>query len=251
MTSLKRSTHSGAGQFSRGVHRTAAPTLPSGETVKCNPKNASHAETMKIEFPLNDTSYDISSNWNDERTDTRDRLIREVRHIIKCRYGPRYDVQPYGSSVYMAMEVLSGTGDGDLDLVVLDTNWPQGFSPEMDMKHLPSIYHTRKLAWTMRYSGFTDVEAIPWARVPIVKLTDPASGLHIDINVNERLGLMNTDLIKTYCDIVPSLRCLISAIKKWARPRALNQPSAPEAPRTFNSYALVLMTIGWLQRHGA
>jgi hypothetical protein len=142
---------------------------------------------------------------------------------------------------------MPSTGDGDLDLVVLDANWSRGFSPEMDMKHLPSIYHTRKLAWTMRHAGFTDVEAIPWARVPIVKLTDPASGLHIDINVNERLGLMNTDLIKTYCDIVPSLRCLISAIKQWARPRALNQPSASEACRTFNSYALVLMTIGWLQ----
>jgi hypothetical protein len=81
----------------------------------------------------------------------------------------------------------------------------------------------------------------------LVKFTDHASGLHIDINVNERLGLMNTGLIKTYCDIVPGLRYLASAIKQWARPRALNQPSASEGLRTFSSYALVLMTIGWLQ----
>jgi hypothetical protein len=81
----------------------------------------------------------------------------------------------------------------------------------------------------------------------LVKFTDHASGLHIDINVNERLGLINTGLIKTYCDIVPNLRYLVSAIKQWARPRALNQPSASAALRTFNSYALVLMTIGWLQ----
>jgi hypothetical protein len=147
----------------------------------------------------------------------------------------------------MAKQFLPRTRCGDLDLVVLDNKWPQGFSPEMDMKHLPSIYNTRKLAWTMQHAGFTDVEAIPWARVPIVKFTDHASGLHIDINVNERLGLMNTNLIKTYCDMVPSLRYLVSAIKQWARPRALNQPSVSEALRTFNSYALVLMTIGWLQ----
>ncbi|KAG1740946.1 hypothetical protein EDB19DRAFT_1706968 [Suillus lakei] len=249
--SLKPLTHNrpcGAGQFSRGVHTSAAPALPNDGTVKCNPQNASHAKNIEIEFPQNDANYDISTSWNDERTNTRDRLIRKVRHIIQYKYGPRYDVQPYGSSVYM--KDLSRTGDGDLDLVVLDTNWPQGFSPEMDMKRLPPIYHTRKLAWTMRHAGFTDVEAIPWARVPIVKLTDPVSGLHIDINVNERLGLMNTDLIKTYCDVVPSLRCLVSAIKKWARPRALNQPSASEALQTFNSYALVLMTIGWLQTRG-
>lgn len=251
MTSLKPLTHSrpcGVSHFTRGVHTTAALLLPNSETVKCNPQNASHSKNIRIEFPLvNNTNNDISSSWNDEGTNTRDQIIRKVRHIIRCKYGARYFVQPYGSSVYMAMQDLSRTGDGDLDLIVLDSKWPQGFSPAMDMKHLPPIYNTRKLAWIMQRAGFTDVKAIPWARVPIVKLTDPASGLQVDINVNERLGLMNTGLIKTYCDAVPSLRCLISAIKKWARPRALNQPSASGEPQTFNSYALVLMTIGWLQ----
>lgn len=104
--------------------------------------------------------------------------------------------------------------------------------------------------------GFPLVRHLKWGglfRAPdppfrfVVKFTDPASGIHIDINVNERLGLINTDLIKTYCDIVPNLRYLVSAIKQWARPRALNQPSAVATLRTFNSYALVLMTIGWLQ----
>lgn len=235
----------GAGQFFRGTH-TIAAFAPNGETVEYNPKNVSHTENIKIEFPLNDTNYDISPSRSNERT-KRDKLICKVRHAIQYKYGPGYDVQPYGSSVYMAMPVLPRIGHGDLDLVVLDTNWPQGFSPEIDMKHLPPIYNTRKLAQTMRHAGFTDVEAVPWARVPIVKFTDPASGLHIDVNVNERLGLMNTGLIKTYCDIVLNLRCLISTIKQWARPRALNQPSISEAIRTFNSYALVLMTIGWLQ----
>ncbi|KAG1856546.1 hypothetical protein C8R48DRAFT_718513 [Suillus tomentosus] len=248
VTSTKPLEHSrpcGAGQFFRGTH-TIAAFARNGETVEYNPKNVSHTENIKIEFPLNDTNYDISPSWSNERT-KRDKSICKVRHAIQYKYGPGYDVQPYGSSVYMAMPVLPRIGHGDLDLVVLDTNWPQGFSPEIDMKHLPPIYNTRKLARTMQHAGFTDVEAVPWAQVPIVKFTDPASGLHIDVNVNERLGLMNTGLIKTYCDIVPNLRCLISAIKQWARPRALNQPSISEAIRTFNSYALVLMTIGWLQ----
>ncbi|KAG0695844.1 hypothetical protein DFH29DRAFT_953669 [Suillus ampliporus] len=249
---LKPLTHRrpyGAGQFSRGVHTGAAPAPPTARTVNCNPKNANHPDNIGIEFPQTNRNCDIS--WNDDRTNIRDQLIRKVRHVIQYKYGPRYDVQPYGSSVYIAMQDPSRTGDGDLDLVVLDSKWPRGFSPEIDMKHLPLIYDTRKLARTMQRAGFTDVEAIPWARVPIVKFIDPVSGLHIDINVNERLGLLNTGLIKTYCDVVPSLRYLVSAIKKWARPRALNQPSASEGLRTFNSYALVLMTIAWLQTIGS
>ena len=69
----------------------------------------------------------------------------------------------------------------------------------------------------------------------------------MDINVNEKLGLLNTNLVKTYCDAVPCLRYLVSAIKEWARPRALNDPSAAGGLRTFSSYSLVLMTIAWLQ----
>ena len=49
-------------------------------------------------------------------TNTKDKLIRKVRQVIKDRYGPRYDVQPYGSSVYM---IGHGSYSSDLDLVVL------------------------------------------------------------------------------------------------------------------------------------
>ncbi|OJA17732.1 hypothetical protein AZE42_04791, partial [Rhizopogon vesiculosus] len=232
-----------AGKFSRGMHTSATSSLANDKTIKgaaCNPKNANHP-LIEVDFPPIDKNYNVS--WNRDKTNTRDQLIRKVRDVIKHKYGPRYDVQPYGSSVYMVGHGVSTTDNGDLDLIVLDSKWPQGFTPEIDMKHLPLIYDTRKLARVMRYTGFTDIQAIARARVPIVKFTDSASGLNVDINVNERLGLLNTDLVKTYCDIVPGLRCLVSAIKKWARPRALNQPSAS----TFSSYALVLMTIAWLQ----
>lgn len=81
----------------------------------------------------------------------------------------------------------------------------------------------------------------------VVKFTDNATGLACDINVNEQLGLLNTGMIRRYCDIVPILRPMVAFIKRWAKPLGLNSPSIKGGPQTFSSYALMLMTISYLQ----
>lgn len=84
-----------------------------------------------------------------------------------------------------------------------------------------------------------------------VKFRDPESGLDCDINVNGLLGLYNSIMIKEYCDAHPFLRPLLYRIKKWAKGVGLNSPSPVRgSPVSFSSYALALMTIGFLQvRH--
>ncbi|KIM76913.1 hypothetical protein PILCRDRAFT_635010 [Piloderma croceum F 1598] len=57
-------------------------------------------------------------------------------------------------------------------------------------------------------------------------------------------------MIKRYCDIVPILRPMIAYIKRWAKPLGLNSPSMTNGPQSFSSYALVLMTISYLQSQG-
>jgi len=82
----------------------------------------------------------------------------------------------------------------------------------------------------------------------LVKFRDPATGLDCDLNVNDQLGLWNTQLISQYCDLVPDLvRPMIMAIKQWAKSHCMNDPSGRLGPATFSSYALVLMVIGFLQ----
>ena len=77
---------------------------------------------------------------------------------------------------------------------------------------------------------------------------DPETGLDCDINVNDRLGLINSSMIKEYCDAHPFVRPLLYRIKKWAKPLGLNSPSpAARSSATFSSYALTLMTISFLQ----
>ncbi|KAK7052331.1 hypothetical protein R3P38DRAFT_1642039 [Favolaschia claudopus] len=81
----------------------------------------------------------------------------------------------------------------------------------------------------------------------------------VDLNVNDRLGVMNSELIKRYCELNPVLRPMIQYIKQWAKPLGLNRSSFNlkhpsnnflAKPITFSSYALVMMTIGFLQSRG-
>lgn len=82
----------------------------------------------------------------------------------------------------------------------------------------------------------------------IVKFHDPSTGLDCDVNVNDQLGVINSELLRAYCDISPILRPMIKAIKRWAKPLGLNNPSGQGGGgMTFNSYTLTVMTVAFLQ----
>ncbi len=68
-----------------------------------------------------------------------------------------------------------------------------------------------------------------------------------DINVNDQLGLHNTNMIAHYCELFRPLPILLLAIKKWAKSLGLNNPSGRGGSASFSSYALAIMTIGYLQ----
>jgi hypothetical protein len=81
----------------------------------------------------------------------------------------------------------------------------------------------------------------------IVKCFDPETRLHCDINVNEQLGYKNTRLLEAYCDMKPDLRPLVGILKIWANELGFNDPTGARGPKSFSSYALTLMAIGFLQ----
>ncbi|KAJ7267496.1 hypothetical protein C8J57DRAFT_1327862 [Mycena rebaudengoi] len=174
---------------------------------------------------------------------SRARTLFRVQDAIRRKYGKEYSVQLFGSTRYGI-----SSSNSDLDMVLLDPARKYGFLPDAK-KTLPAVYNIRTLAKTLQKAGFRVTEALPKARVPIVKFTDPVTGHVCDINVNERLGLMNSDLIKRYCQLSPALVQMLVYIKKWAKPLGHNFPSSTKkgVPVTFSSYALVLMTIGFLQ----
>ncbi|KIJ56368.1 hypothetical protein M422DRAFT_23649 [Sphaerobolus stellatus SS14] len=170
--------------------------------------------------------------------------IARVESALRNRFGQDYRVLPFGSTQYNV-----STASSDIDLVVLDPDRRQGFTPK-NAKDLPEIYDTKAIGRALFKKGFTNVIAITGANVPIVKFHDPRTGLDCDINVNDRLGLTNTLLIRRYCNLVPYLRPMIMTIKSWAKPLGLNNPSGQHGPSTFSSYALAIMAIGYLQIEG-
>ncbi|ONI22768.1 hypothetical protein PRUPE_2G149800 [Prunus persica] len=87
-------------------------------------------------------------------------------------------------------------------------------------------------------------KALTRARVPIVKLMDPVTGISCDICINNVLAVINTKLLRDYAKIDARLRQLAFIVKHWAKSRGVNETYQG----TLSSYAYVLMCIHFLQQ---
>ncbi|GAA5953423.1 hypothetical protein JCM21900_005659 [Sporobolomyces salmonicolor] len=158
-------------------------------------------------------------------------------------------IEPFGS-----MRFGLGTSSSDLDLCLLDPYRPHGFdekwysSRREVMRDMPDIYQMKKLGNTLRRAGLLNVQPIVGASVPICKFEVKIDGqlIQADLNTNERLGLFNSRLINSYCNLHPLVRPLSVFIKFWAKQRGLNDPAGRII--TFSSYTLILLVIAYLQR---
>ncbi|KAI4356853.1 hypothetical protein L6164_000840 [Bauhinia variegata] len=100
-----------------------------------------------------------------------------------------------------------------------------------------------KLANILQSDNLQNVQALTRARVPIVKLKDPVTGISCDICINNLLAVVNTKLLRDYAQIDSRLRQLAFIIKHWAKSRGVNETYQG----TLSSYAYVLMCIHFLQ----
>ncbi|KAL0411915.1 UNVERIFIED_CONTAM: UTP:RNA uridylyltransferase 1, partial [Sesamum latifolium] len=101
-----------------------------------------------------------------------------------------------------------------------------------------------KLADMLQLDNLQNVQALIHARVPIVKLMDPVTGISCDICVNNLLAVINTKLLRDYARIDVRLRQLAFIVKHWAKSRRVNETYQG----TLSSYAYVLMCIHFLQQ---
>ncbi|KAH7440008.1 hypothetical protein KP509_04G087500 [Ceratopteris richardii] len=100
------------------------------------------------------------------------------------------------------------------------------------------------LAEALKANHMQNVQALTHARVPIVKYSDPKTGISCDVCVNNMLAVVNTKLLHDYAQIDVRLRQLAFIVKHWAKCRQVNETYRG----TLSSYAYVLMCIHFLQQ---
>ncbi|KAI0659161.1 hypothetical protein C8Q70DRAFT_1054442 [Cubamyces menziesii] len=172
----------------------------------------------------------------------REHAIDKLSAFIRKQYGEQYQVRVFGSTCYGA----SSRDSSDLDLTIFDSERPYGIEP-WDERQLPAIYSVNDLAKKLKHRGYLNVSAVAKATVPIVKCTDPKTGVTFDVNINNRLGVYNTALLRQYCLLDPSLPYFLKVVKLWMYSRGLNSASGRHGPPSFSSYAITIMTIALYQ----
>ncbi|KAJ3105770.1 hypothetical protein HDU97_007590 [Phlyctochytrium planicorne] len=103
-----------------------------------------------------------------------------------------------------------------------------------------------KIGHALKQAGMKDVKMLTRARVPIVKMRDPVTGIRCDVGFQNNLAIFNTRLLKTYSQIDPRFRELVFIVKYWSKRRNINEPYFG----TLSSYCYVLMIIHLLQIRG-
>ncbi|KAG0560845.1 hypothetical protein M758_9G018100 [Ceratodon purpureus] len=114
----------------------------------------------------------------------------------------------------------------------------------VDDEHSSKAELVMRMAGILRSDDMQNVQALTHARVPIVKFTDPDTGINCDICVNNMLAVVNSKLLHDYSQVDPRLRQLAFLVKHWAKQRQVNETYRG----TLSSYAYVLMCIHFLQQ---
>ncbi|KAK0561831.1 hypothetical protein OC861_005622 [Tilletia horrida] len=186
-------------------------------------------------------------------------VCRRINNILRDQY-PSHELQvvPFGSTATgMALK------SSDLDLCILDAQRREFELRELDRAavnrimsetslDLPPFYQVKRIARALERSpDFGRCQPIVGARVPIVKYVDLRTRIEGDININNRFGVVNSQMISAYCDLLPMLaRPLITFVKSCFKAWGFNDPAGATGPSSFNSYTLALLVIYQLQQDG-
>jgi poly(A) RNA polymerase len=191
----------------------------------------------------------------------RQNLLARFSHMLDKKF-PGVSCAPFGS--YVSVFHTAGS-DIDLSLEV-DPNSPWYDAKEMgtagglagaggrgsrggNRRHQPprgfkskKVQLLSKVAGELRYRGFAEVNLIAHARVPLIKLYDPETGVNCDVCVGND-GVYKSAVLGVFADLDERYRDLVFLVKMWAKRFDCNDATAG----SFNSFALSLMCLFHLQ----
>jgi hypothetical protein len=164
---------------------------------------------------------------------SREALRQHLEGVLRPRVGPGATLFIFGSSANSL-----GTRDSDLDLC-LDVPEAHAAGSCSRQRQLCIIAQG-----VLHAAGYTSAQAVPAARVPIVKFSDARTGLRCDLCFNNMPAVHNSRLLLHYMRIDPRVRLLALAVKHWAKARAV----VGTREGFLSSYALVLLVVFFAQQ---
>ncbi|KAG0352653.1 hypothetical protein BG005_007925 [Podila minutissima] len=148
--------------------------------------------------------------------------------LVKSFPGEKLRVEAFGSFV---TGMLSPDSDADFCIMGPDIH-----------KHA-LLNDMPYLAAELKRYGFTSIRAISGATVPIVKFHDPNTNLDCDLNTGNYLGIINSNLIRTYISLDPRVKPFLYLVKNISHAQGINS----FRDGTLSSYAVIMMGIVYLQ----
>ncbi|XP_035229544.1 poly(A) RNA polymerase gld-2 homolog A-like [Stegodyphus dumicola] len=205
-----------------------------------NRKNAAMSIPFK-RFPQipRDEWHNVSSGIWDHYLKTRQRddmyfkkmHLRTAVHSVLNRIFPSCDLRVVGSSVNGL-----GTNNSDVDMCLILS------SMEIDQQ-TEAMNLLKSAQRLLNQCSFVKSTDLITAKVPILKFIEKYNNIQVDLNINNTVGIANTQLLGAYSQLDWRVPPLVLVIKKWAQVCKIN--NAKEM--TLSSYSLVLMVIHYLQ----
>ncbi|KAM5577990.1 protein HESO1-like [Rosa sericea] len=166
-------------------------------------------------------------------------LIRIFNAISKELYGNIGNspvVEVYGSFV---MDLFSD--ESDLDLSVNFSNSVGDLPRDMKIKTLRKF--AKKFFSLQRAGHVAGVQTIMSARVPIIKLIDCGTGIECDLSIENRDGIVKSQIVYIISRIDGRFQKLSFMMKAWAKAHNINCPK----DRTLSSFGIISLVAFHLQ----
>ncbi|KAF9431190.1 hypothetical protein BGZ76_000514 [Entomortierella beljakovae] len=160
----------------------------------------------------------------------------ELLNRLQMHFNQEYPTQGLELKAFGSFITGIGSSASDLDICVYKNSTD---SSELHM--LPTV---TEIGHFLTRIYMRDVQVIAGAKVPIVKFKDSHTGIECDLNVQNPLGIYNSQLIRAYLEIDERLGRFLMILKHFAKSHQINDASNGY----LSSYAFTIMAIVFFQQ---
>ena len=153
-------------------------------------------------------------------------VLSRAMNIVLYRY-PSAQIEPFGSFITGLFLPTS-----DMDMVVFCTPPPSLVALKEDFKAYDVALEDNMMV-------------LDKLSVPVLKYTDKATGVKVDISFNHLSGLDSARVIQQFISTFPFLPKLVLLLKQFLTQQGLNEVYRGG----ISSYCLILLLVSFLQRH--